>query len=84
MNPRVISVIANDDYTLTLTFANGEVKVYDINPLLDFGVFKELRDKTYFRKVFVFNGTIQWPNEQDICPDTLYLDGRTIEQRISA
>jgi len=84
MNPRVISVIANDDYTLTLTFTNGEIKVYDMNPVLDFGVFKELKDKSYFRQVFAFNGTIQWPNEQDICPDTLYLDSKTIERRISA
>jgi hypothetical protein len=72
MNPRVTKVVPNDDYTLTLTFKNGEVKKYDMKHLLNFGVFQELQDKNYFFKVRVFNGTITWPNEQDICPDTLY------------
>jgi hypothetical protein len=43
-------------------------------PLLDFGVFRELRDLIYFRQVRAENGTIVWPHEQDICPDTLYED----------
>jgi hypothetical protein len=42
--------------------------------LLDFGVFKELRDISYFKQVKASGGTVVWPHEQDICPDTLYLD----------
>jgi len=42
--------------------------------LLDFGVFKELKDKHYFKRVKVIDGTVAWPHGQDICPDTLYLD----------
>lgn len=34
MNPRVKSVIAGDDYTLEVTFSNGEVGLYDCAPLL--------------------------------------------------
>ena len=41
--------------------------------LLDFGVFKELQDKDYFQRVKVRHGTVVWPHEQDICPDTLYV-----------
>ena len=74
MNPRVKFVIAGDDYTLDVTFSNGEVGLYDCTPLLDFGVFKELRDIRYFRQAFVSGGTVVWPHEQDICPDTLYED----------
>lgn len=74
MNPRVVEVTPNDDHTLTLRFTNGEMGVYDCKPLLDFGVFVELRDLAYFKRVRPFNGTIIWPHEQDICPDTLYLD----------
>jgi hypothetical protein len=48
----------------------------DCSPLLDFGVFKELRDLSYFREVRVSGGTVVWPHEQDVCPDTLYLDSR--------
>ena len=45
-------------------------------PLLDFGIFRELQDKTYFKKVQVVNGTVAWPHEQDICPDTLYVESK--------
>ncbi len=27
----------------------------------------------YFEQVIVDAGSVTWPNEQDICPDTLYL-----------
>jgi hypothetical protein len=74
VNPRVIQVTPNDNYTLTLRFTNGEVGIYDCKPLLNFGVFVELTDLAYFKRVQPFNGTIMWPHEQDIDPDTLYLD----------
>jgi hypothetical protein len=72
MNPRVVDVVANDDYTLTLTFTNGEVGQFDVTPYLDKGIFQELRDKSYFKSVRVALRTVQWPHEQDFCPDTLY------------
>jgi hypothetical protein len=78
MNPRVIQVEAHDDFTLTLHFTNGESGVYDCRPLLDFGVFTELKDLSYFKSACVSNGTVHWPNEQDICPDTLYLDSKKL------
>jgi len=74
MNPRVLEVTPNDNYTLTLRFTSGEIGVYDCKPILDFGVFIELKDLAYFKRVKSFNGTVVWPHEQDIDPDTLYLD----------
>lgn len=72
MNPRVKSVTAQDNYRLSITFTNGEQGIYDCSHLLDFGVFRELRDPGYFRQVHAAQGTVVWPHEQDICPDTLY------------
>ena len=74
MNPRVKRVKPGVGYRLRITFSNGEKGTYDCRPLLDFGVFQELRDDAYFRQVRAENGTVVWPHEQDICPDTLYLD----------
>lgn len=74
MNPRVIDVKAYDNYTLDIKFENGENKLYDTKPLLDFGVFRELKELSYFKQAKPFMGTIAWPHGQDICPDTLYLD----------
>ena len=79
MNPRVKEVIATDDYNRELTFVNGEHGIYDCHPLLDFGVFKEFRNISYFKQVNVRGGTVVWPHEQDICPDTLYLESRKTE-----
>jgi hypothetical protein len=72
MNPRIAEVTAREDYTLLLTFTNGERRIYDMKPHLEFGHFIELKDKDYFKQVRPMLGTIQWPHEQDICPDTLY------------
>lgn len=72
--PRVRAVTAKDDHSLHLRFSDGKKKRYDVKPLLTFGVFRELKDLSYFKSVRVSNGTVQWPHEQDICPDTLYLD----------
>jgi hypothetical protein len=72
MNPRVIEVKANDDYTLNLKFTNVEVKLFDAKPYLTKGIFQELQDIRIFKTVKVFDGTVQWIHEQDLCPDTLY------------
>ena len=78
MNPRVKAVVAKDDYKLEIEFANGEIGVYDCAPLLDFGVFRELRDINYFKPARAEGGTVAWPHEQDICPDTLYEDAKKL------
>ena len=74
MNPRVVAVSPYPDYTLTLTFTNGEVKTFDVKPYLNIGIFRELQDQRFFNSVRPFLGSIQWQNGQDFCPDTLYLD----------
>lgn len=78
MNPRVKTVVAQDAYKLEITFTNGEVGVFDCAPLITFGVFKEFADIRYFKQARVLHGTVAWPNEQDICPDTLYEDSEKI------
>lgn len=78
MNPRVENVSAEPCYRLALTFSNGEQRIYDCSPLLTFGVFRELQDEHYFRQARVVDGTVVWPHEQDICPDTLYLDSSSV------
>lgn len=78
MNPRVRDVVAKDDYTLEITFTNGEVKVFDCSHLLDFGVFTEFQDINYFKQARVEGGTVVWPHEQDLCPDTFYEDSREL------
>jgi len=74
MNPRVKNVKPEKDYTLHLWFANGEEGIFDVKPYLDYEVFQALKDEKMFGTVRPFIGTIQWANEADLCPDTVYLD----------
>lgn len=84
LNPRVKSVQPEADYHLRLTFSNDEERIYDVRPLLDQGsVFRELKNKSAFRSVHSWHGTVQWASGQDICPDTLYEDSVPV-QRITA
>jgi hypothetical protein len=76
MNPRVKNVAANNDYTLTITFTNDELKVFDVKPYLEIGIFKELKDLSLFKNVKPLLNSIQWINGQDFCPDTLYLESK--------
>jgi hypothetical protein len=78
MNPRVREVKPNRDYTLTLTFTNGEVRIFDVKPYLDKGIFRELKELSLFNTVKPFLGSIQWKNGQDFCPDMLYLESEAL------
>jgi hypothetical protein len=86
MNPRVIAVQANPDHILTLSFANDEIRTFDVKPYLKIGIFQELQDQQAFNSVRPFLGSIQWTNGQDLCPDTLYLDSVPVSgsQQIAA
>ena len=76
---KVIAVRANDDFSLDLRFDDGSVRRFDVKPYLEYGIFKELKDKNYFKRAKVTFGTVQWPNEQDISPETLYLESTVVE-----
>jgi Protein of unknown function (DUF2442). len=77
---KVVAVRANDDFSLDLKFNDGSVKRFDVKPYLDYEVFKELKNLHYFKKVRIAFGTVQWPNEQDISPETLYIDSVAIRE----
>lgn len=63
-----------ENFKLLLTFENGEVRIFDMNPYLEKGIFKELRDISMFNSVKVSFDSIEWQNEVDMDPETLYED----------
>jgi len=76
----VKNVIPIDNYNLILTFENGEKRQFDMNPFLDKGIFKELRDLSVFNSVKISFDTIQWDNEADLDPEILYTHSRKISE----
>ena len=75
MLPAVTAVHALPGYRLLLTFANGERKCFDMSPYLHYPVFRRLQNPGFFALAQPDYGTVTWPGEIDIAPETLYLDG---------
>lgn len=74
---KVTAVHPCPDFRLKVTFDNNEIRYFDVSPYMDKGIFKELRNETYFKRVAVRFDGVAWPNHQDLSPDTLYLLGRS-------
>jgi hypothetical protein len=68
----VISVKTRDDYTLELVFENGEKRIFDMKPFLDRKPFVKLLNSPLFFKASVQYGTVIWPGDIDIAPETLW------------
>ena len=72
-SPKVEEAMPLDDYTILLTFTNGEKRLYDAAPLLKGSVFKPLKNRGFFKLVKPDGyGGIVWPGEIDLCYHSLY------------
>ena len=60
------------DYTLLLTFANGEERVYNARPLLEEKLYSQLRSLPFFLNARAECGTVVWSDDVDIAPEHLY------------
>jgi hypothetical protein len=77
-NPKVIKVQPEQNYFLSIWFANGEQRRFDMKPYLDFEVFRALKDHNLFNTATQFLGSVTWSNNADLSYDTLYLEGISI------
>lgn len=75
---RVTAAQANDDFSLDLDFGDGVIRRFDAKPYLSKGIFVQLKDINYFKKVSVAYGTVHWENEQDFAPETLYFESEVV------
>jgi hypothetical protein len=71
---RIASVECLHDFVARLSFTDGTVRELDLEQFMWGEVFEPLRNLDAFRQVTVDEelGTIVWPNEADLDPDTLY------------
>jgi hypothetical protein len=73
--PLLVEAKVGDDHRVQVRFDDGVAAEVDLSYLLDYGgVFEPLRDVRYFRRLRADReaGTIVWPNDADIAPETLY------------
>lgn len=85
---KIVGVVANCDFTLTISFDNGEKRLYDMRPLLKKGtVFEPFTDMKNFSRVYVddthsiawdidpnVDSNKVWNNKVDLCADECYID----------
>jgi len=77
--PLLLEAQPLDGYVVRVRFEEGTTADVDLSYLRDYGgVFEPLRDLDYFRKLRADPeaGTIVWPNDADIAPETLYAHAR--------
>ncbi len=70
----VVSVKVCPDFQLDLEFNNGERRRFDMRPLLMMKPWNRIAIPKLFERVYVDYGTVVWPGEIDIAPETLYDD----------
>lgn len=68
----VVSVKACNDHTLELVFENGDKRIFDMTPFFGMKPFTRLFNSPLFFKASVQYGTVVWPGNIDIAPETLF------------
>jgi len=68
----VKEVVPRKDYSLLLTFADGEKRLYDALPLLEKGIYAPLKNLPFFMDAHVGGDTVIWNDDVDVAPEHLY------------
>ena len=68
----VVKVQALEGYLLNLEFENGEQRRFDMSPYIDDRPFNRLKGTNLFFAAKAEFGTVVWPGNIDIAPETLY------------
>lgn len=77
--PDAVSVTTIPPRVLRVRFANGELRDFDMTPLLARKCYQPLASDILFRAARVAFGVVQWPNGLDIDPEWLYEDSVPVE-----
>ncbi|NTU43011.1 MAG: DUF2442 domain-containing protein [Nitrospirales bacterium] len=70
----VVKVEIMADFQLDLEFENGERRRFDMRPLLALKPWSRIASWHLFERARVDYGTVVWPGEIDIAPETHYDD----------
>lgn len=68
----VTRVTVQPHFILLLEFENGERRSFDMAKYIDQKPWARLKSGNTFHAAFIENGTVAWPGNVDIDPETLY------------
>jgi Protein of unknown function (DUF2442) len=70
----VVAVKPLPSFELDLSYADGSHRRFDMKPLLAVKPWNKISALSLFTQVKVAYGTVIWPGDIDIAPETLLLD----------
>jgi hypothetical protein len=88
----VVQVKPTRDFKVNVYFDDGRIKLYDVPPLLDCGVFKQISSiNAFMEKCTIMGNTLAWDiggnfdeaNCLDIDPETIYTEGVEVADPLS-
>lgn len=79
LTPKINKVEVLENYELLLYFETGEQKIYDMKKNLTYKCFEKLKDMKLFKTVKPVGQTIEWETGEDVNPDDLYFNSRSIK-----
>ena len=69
----IVSAAPHASGVLSVTFASGETRLFDVRPYMRSDFFRQLEDEAYFAQVRAMGNTVTWPNGQDFDPGVVYV-----------
>ena len=81
--PDTLEVKAIEKYKLYIKIENGEEKILDMGQDIKEKFYAKLKDYEYFKNVRISETgiTIEWQNGEDIAPENLYYNSKTINKK---
>ncbi len=93
MLKKIIQVIPTYDFKVYCYFSDDKIKLFDVTPFLNKGVFSQISNSLDFvNKCCVMNGTLSWDlsgkfdptNCLDIDPETIYISAIDVADPIAS
>jgi hypothetical protein len=69
MYASIVKVTPVEGFSLVVIFDNGQTRILDMRPFLDFGVFRQIKKTEEFNRVHVAFDTVEWDCGVDLDPE---------------
>jgi hypothetical protein len=69
MYSSIVKVTPVDGFSLVIVFEDGQTRVLDMRPFLDFGIFRRIKKAEDFNRVHVAFDTVEWDCGADLDPE---------------
>lgn len=76
----IVAVKPIASFELDLQYADGSLRRFDMKPLLVIKPWNKIAALPLFMQVKAAYGTVVWPNEIDVAPETLWMDSVEVLQ----